>query len=173
MAEMSQAAEASSQAKEYSDEQAVFEVGFHVVATLPEEEVTGVVEKIKAEIQKSGAEIIKETAPQKIALAYTIERPVSGATREKHQSAYFGAIKFATTREAIPALQAALRSMHEILRFLLVETTREEVLAMPRRAVFASDRLEGKTIEKRPGTQERGGEVSDEELDKSIEALVS
>ena len=63
--------------------------------------------------------------------------------------------------------------MKEILRFILVETTREDSIAAPRRAVFSSDRLEGKTIEKRPGAVEKGGKVSDEELDKSIEALVS
>ena len=167
-------AEGSSQASQYKDEKAVYEVGFHVVSTLAEGEVGAVADKIRAELKKSDAEIIKDNAPQKIMLAYTIERPVSGGVREKHTSAYFGSIKFETTPGAIPALQEMLRGTREVLRFIVIETVREEATAQPRRAVFSSDRLEGKTIEKRPGTaEEKGGAVSDEELDKSIEALVS
>lgn len=173
MSQAEASAEVSSQANAYSDERAVYEVGFHVVSTIPEGEVGAVVEKIRAEIKKNDAEVIAERAPQKMTLAYTIERPVSGGVRENHGSAYFGAIKFETTPETIPALQTMLRGMKEVLRFIVVETTREEISAAPRRAVFSSDRLEGKTIEKRPGAVEKGGQVSDEELDKSIEALVS
>ena len=132
-----------------------------------------VADKIRAEIKKNDAEIITERAPQKITLAYTVERPVSGGVKEKHGSAYFGSIKFATEPEHIQALQGMLRGMKEVLRFIVVETMREEIIATPRRAVFSSDRLEGKTIEKRPGALEKSGQVSDEELDKSIEALVS
>ena len=173
MAEESQATEALTQANPYKDEKAVYEVGFHVVSTVPEGEVGGVVDKIRAEIKTSEAEVIRENSPKKMTLAYPIERPVSGGTKENHTSAYFGSIKFETTPEVVPALLAALKGMKEVLRFILVETTREDSTAAPRRAVFSSDRLEGKTIEKRPGAVEKGGKVSDEELDKSIEALVS
>ncbi len=172
-APISSVAKAMEDKQPSDDERDVYEVGFHVVSTIPEDGVGATVEKIRAEIKKSEAEIIRENAPQKMTLAYTIERPVSGGVREKHGSAYFGAIKFETTPEAIPALQAALRGMPEVLRFILVETVREDISAAPRRAVFSSDRLEGKTIEKRVSTPEKKGEVSDEELDKSIEALVS
>ena len=178
MAKMSQAEgnpEVSSQANTYSDERAVYEVGFHVVSTVPEGEVSSVAEKIRAEIKKGDeVEIIRDIPAQKMTLAYPIERPVSGGTKENHTSTYFGSIKFETTPDVIPALQVALKGMKEILRFILVETVREDITAAPRRAVFSSDRLEGKTIEKRPGiTEEKGGKGSDEELDKSIEALVS
>lgn len=171
MAEMSQEAAASSSQANNSDSRPVYEAGFHVVPTVEEGNVGGVLELIRAELQKGGAEIIAEQFPQKITLAYTIERAVAGK-REKYNSAYFGSIKFATEREHIPALEKLLRTTPVILRHLLVETVREEAAA-PRRAVFASNRLEGETIKKPTSTPETPKEVSEEELQKSIDALVS
>lgn len=171
MAEMSQADPASTQANAPKDPRPVYEVGFHVVPTIPEGEVGAVVEKIRAALSKGGAEIITEKFPEKMTLTYTIERATSGK-REKFGEAYFGFIKFATEREFIGSLEEVLRSMKEILRYLLVETVREE--AMARRAIFTSDRLEGETIKKPAAAPEESkGPVSEEELEKSIEALTS
>lgn len=171
MAEISQAEQASSQAKPKGDGRPVYEVGFHVVPTVEEGNVGGVLEAIRAELIKSDAEIISEQFPQKIALAYTIERAAAGK-REKYSSAYFGAIKFAIDRENLSSLETMLRSNALILRHLLVETVREEVV-VSRRAVFASNRLEGETIKKPTVSPETPKEVSEEELQKSIDALVS
>ena len=153
------------------DSRQVYEVGFHVVPTIAEAEVGGVVDAIHSELTPLAAEIIKEEFPHKLALAYTIERSSHGK-REKYSEAYFGWIKFATEPENIPALMEKLRAMKEVLRFLCVETVREDAQA-PRRAVFTSDRLEGETIKKPAAATEQGGEVSEEELNKSIDALVS
>jgi ribosomal protein S6 len=175
MAEMSHAdaqAEVSSQAIVKNDEKAVYEIGFHIVATTPEDGVAKIVDRIRAEIDKSKSEVISEAFPQKMTLAYTIERPVSGSRNERHAESYFGWIKFETEPSAIPSLHEAVRAMREVLRFLLIETVREDITVQPRRAVFASDRLEGKTIQKPAAPIEKSGEVSEEELDKSIEALV-
>lgn len=169
MAEMSQTAEVSSQAN-ISESRPVYEVGFHVVPTVGDDGVAEVVTQIKSAL--GAAEIISEQVPQKVRLAYTLEQAHAGK-RAKFDDAYFGFIKFATERESIPALEAALRANSSILRFLLIETTREDITAMPRRAVFASDRLEGETIQKPKAAQEeKAGEVSEAELDKSIDALV-
>ena len=177
MAEMSHAeaearaeVEVSSQAKQSKDPRPVYEVGFHVVPTAEEADVAGVVEGIRAELGLGDAEIIAEQFPAKMTLLYTIERTLSGK-REKFLESYFGWIKFATEREHIAALEASLRGNKNILRYLLIQTVRED--AAPRRAVFTSDRLEGETIQKPTAEPEKGGEVSEEELEKSIEALVS
>jgi len=173
MAEMSHAeaqAEVSSQAKQSKDPRPVYEVGFHVVPTTEESSVADVVEGLRAELGLGDAEIITEQFPAKMTLLYTIERAEAGK-REKFSESYFGWIKFATERENIAALEASLRGNKNILRYLLIQTVREE--AAPRRAVFTSDRLEGETIQKPTAEPEKGGEVSEEELEKSIEALVS
>lgn len=168
MAEKSQTAEVLTQAN--SDSRPVYEVGFHVVPTVGDEGVAGVVDQVRSAL--GNAEIISEQFPERMRLAYTVERSLTGK-REKYDEAYFGFIKFALERESIPALEEALRSNKNVLRFLLVETVREDIGAMPRRAVFASDRLEGETIQKPKAAEEAVGEVSEEELDKSIDALVT
>jgi len=170
MAETSQAAEASSHANQ-ADERPVYEVGFHVVPTVAETEVGGVVDKVRAALTKGNAEIIKEEFPVKKTLAYVVERSTTGK-REKYAESYFGFIKFAMDKDAIGEFTATLRATNEVLRFLIINTVREEAVA-PRRAVFSSDRLEGETIKKPTAAPEAAGEVSDEELNKSIDALVS
>ncbi len=166
MAETAQAALASTQAPAVS-KTPVYEVGFHLVPTVGEDGLGAVVEKIRKML--GDAEIIKESYPVKMTLSYVIERATQGK-REKYSESYFGWIKFATEREALPQLQATLQAMHEVMRFLVTETTREDLTAQ-RRAVFSSDRLEGKTLEKPTSMPEKPSEVSEAELDKSIEAL--
>lgn len=166
MVETSQTSpEVSSQAN--ADKRPVYEVGFHLLPSITEEGLGAAVEKIRALL--NGAEIIAEGFPVKTTLAYTIER-VSTGKHEKFNQSYFGWIKFVTEdRAALPVLEASLLASHDVLRSILIETVREEVKE-PRHAVFGSDRLEGETI-KKVAELEKGGEVSQEELDKSIEAL--
>jgi ribosomal protein S6 len=151
-------------------ERVVYEVGFHVVPTIPEDGVAAVVEKVRQAL--GGAEIINEQFPQKMALAYTVERANVGR-RDKYNEAYFGVMKFALERENILAFEQALRVDRDILRYLLIETVREDVAKAPRRAVFASDRLEGETIKKPEVPVEKVADISEEDLDKSIDALVA
>jgi ribosomal protein S6 len=167
MTQKSQAPEVLSQANK--SETPVYEVGFHIVPTVQEDGVAAVVEKVRAILD--GAEIISEQFPARMTLAYTVERSVQGK-REKYQDAYFGFMKFALEREAMPAFQVALRAMPEVLRFLVIETVREDAPA-PRRVVFTSRQLEGETIKKPEVVAEKSSEVSEEELNKSIDALVS
>ena len=166
MDETAQAPAASTQAP--AKDTPVYELGFHVVPTVGDDGVSAVVESIRKLL--GDAEIISEGFPQKMQLAYQVERSTQGK-REKYNESYFGWIKFATERETIPALEKWLKDAPSVLRSLIIQTVREDIAAAPRRAVFSSDRLEGKTLEKPLGTPEKAGEVSQEELDKSIEAL--
>ncbi|MES2203214.1 MAG: hypothetical protein V4474_02775 [Patescibacteria group bacterium] len=175
MAETAQAAEASTQAP--ADTTPIYEAAFHIVPTVGDGGVSAVVDKIKSYLAApqngESAEIIKEVAPQKMQLAYVIERAGEGK-REKYSEAYFGSIKFATAERATAA--ALLESLHgtrEVLRSLVISTTREEIKAPVARAVYTSDRLEGQTLKKPTSAPEKPAEVSQEELDKSIEALVA
>jgi ribosomal protein S6 len=149
----------------------VYEVGFHLVPTIAEDGVGAAVENVRKLIG-SDAEFISEGYPQKMQLAYVVERAAQGK-REKYAEAWFGWIKFATTRDRIPALEAALNASREVLRSLIIETVREDIAPPKARAVFASDRLEGETIKKPKGPEEKPAEVSEAELDKSIDALTA
>jgi len=165
MADETQVQSTSTQA---SSSEPVYEIGFHLVPHVGEEGVSKAVEAIRTLL--GDAEIISEGYPQKMTLAYTVERPVQGKV-EKYSESYFGFIKFSTPRERAQELRAALGGMREVMRFLLIETVREDLMAQKQRATFASDRLEGTTIQKPAGPAEKSAEVSEEELEKSIEAL--
>lgn len=173
MADMSQADEALTQATAAPsgadvNKTPVYEVGFHIVPTVAEGDVGAVVDKIRKALGDS--EIIAEGAPVRMHLTYVIERATQGK-REKYAEAYFGWIKFAAPREMVQALATMLQGTNEVLRHLLIETVREDVAAKPVRAVFTSDRLEGQTLKKPTSAPEKPAEVSEEELNKSIEAL--
>ena len=173
MAEMSHSeaqGQESSQAN-IAKAQPVYEVGFHIVPTVAEGDLSGVLEQIRGALAKGEAEVIKEEFPVKRALAYTIERATQGK-REKYNESYFGFIKFATSKEGVEQFAKDLRVMREVLRYLIIETVREDAV-VPRRAIFSSDRLEGETIKKPMGVVEPAAEVSEEELNKSIDALVN
>ena len=173
MADMSHSADAElTQANDAPTEgtQPIYEIGYHLIPTLTEEGVVAAVDELRKAL--GSAEIIKDQAPVKIPLAYVIERRGQGK-REKYAEAYFGFIKFATDKENIGAIEQYLRATHEILRHLLIETVREDMSFVPRRAVFTSDRLEGEMLKKPLAEAEKAGEVSEEELDKSIDAIVA
>ncbi len=166
--------EASAEGSSQANRTPVYEVGFHVVPTVGDEGVSAVVESVRKALGDN--EIISEGFPKKITLAYQVDLPAvrqgaDAGKREKYTESYFGHIKFAMEREDITAFTEAMRVMQPVLRFLIIETVREDVAAAPRRAVFTSDRLEGKTLDKPTVEPEKAVEVSEAELDKSIEAL--
>ncbi|MES2006817.1 MAG: 30S ribosomal protein S6 [Patescibacteria group bacterium] len=171
MAETSQVNETSSQASP-KETRPIYEIGFHVVPTVDEAGAAKAADAIKAAVVKGDAEIISEAAPSRMRLSYTIERATAGA-REKYDEAYFGVIKFAIEREHVAGLEQVLRANREILRYLFVQTIREDIVSAPRRVTFASDRLEGETIKKPITEPEKSAEVSEEDLDKTLDALVS
>src|SRR3989338_536591 len=170
-------AEIFTQATDASTEAAVsvpliYEVGFHLVPTIAEDTVGAAVENIRKLIGPD-AEFISEGYPQKTQLSYQVERAAQGK-REKYTESWFGWIKFAQQKDRIPALEAALNASREVLSSLIIETVREDI-APPkaRAAVFTSDRLQGETIHAPKAPKEVSAEVSQAELDKSIDALVS
>jgi ribosomal protein S6 len=163
-----QATDASSEA-DVTSQPVVYEVGFHLVPTIAEDGVGAAVEKVRKLIGDD-AELISEGYPQKMSLAYVVERATQGK-REKYIEAWFGWIKFAQMRNKIPQLEAALNDSRDVLRSLIIETVREDIAPPKARAVFTSDRLEGETIKKPAAPQEVATPVSEAELDKSIDAL--
>src|SRR5690348_14619691 len=123
MAEKSRSAEAE-QTQANVSEKAVYEVGFHVVPTVSEAEAKAVLERIKGALSKTDASVIAEEEPKRMTFAYRIERSVQGK-REKYTEGYFGWVKFEADSEAIKPLEEMLRDDREVLRSILVHTTRE------------------------------------------------
>lgn len=108
-----------------SKEVSVYEVGYHLVPTLSENDVADRVDRVAKALAKLDASTLSEGQPELIELAYTMSRSESGE-RKDFDTAYFGWVKFEAVPEAIAALDETLKGMNDILRFIIVKTTREE-----------------------------------------------
>lgn len=146
----------------------VYEIGYLLAPLIAEEHVPAEVSKIKSLIESHGGNFISEESPKMRPLAYAMRKAVDGA-RHKFDKAYFGWIKFETTPEEVLKVKVSLDANSNIVRFLLINTVRENTLIAPK-PVYMEKAKEG--------TKEEGEAVvaetpaSPEEIDRSIEELV-
>ncbi len=150
----------------------VYELGYHILPTVVSDDLEGEVAKIRSAIEKRGGSFIAEGPTETIALAYPMFVN-NGGKQTKYESAYFGWMKFELSpEEAVLLRDEDLATNAQVLRFTLFKTTREETRAQlqsEQHTILREVKTTG-TIEKRE-VQEEGGEVSEEELDKSIDEL--
>lgn len=146
-----------------NDKNTIYEVGFHVATTLPEEKLPSEVTKIKDILEKSGVELVSEEFPKRMQLAYTIVKKTQDGTI-KHDSAYFGWIKFAVDSSKIAEIKEELDHNSNIVRFIIVKTVRENTMPVNTFAKKTEDAPE----EKKEITQE-----DEVKIDESIEELVT
>ena len=125
MAETKMPAAEAVAALAHDDERVSYELAFHVLPTVAEGEVSGAFESLKAHITKSGGEFFDEEAPQRIDLAYDIEKPIDGKNRRFH-SAYFGWVRFRLEGGKLPHLVEEIDLMQELLRTLVIKLTKVE-----------------------------------------------
>ncbi|MBU6390528.1 30S ribosomal protein S6 [Patescibacteria group bacterium] len=149
----------------------VYELGYHIVSSIPEEKLAGEVAAVTDLLGSHGAVVIAEEFPKLKHLSYAITK-VLGARHLKFDTAYFGWIKFEMEPAALLAVKKALQGNENILRFIVIKTVRESTLWVPKPPVFRSG--EEKPI---PGMGDKKGDpmkpaMSEAEMDKTIEALV-
>jgi len=142
----------------------VYELGYLLVPTIAEEQVAGEVETIKAVIEKHEGSFITEDFPKLRPLAYEMAKATNGE-RKRFDTGYFGWIKFETSPSLVPQIKSDLDRNAHILRFMIINTVRENTLVGQKMAFKASDaeKKEVKADEK---------PMTEEELDKSIDNLV-
>ena len=152
-------------------ESKIYEIGYHIVPLVAQDNVPAEATKLKFEIEKHKGTIISEETPKLRVLAYEIPKMVSG-NKHNFDKAYFGWIKFEALGDAIGKIKEFLEHEENILRFLLIKTVRESTLA-PMQRIVTSMRAERdraprealkEKVDKKP--------ASVEEIDKSIEKLL-
>lgn len=111
----------------------IYEVGYHAMPNLSEEELAKVVEGIKGALAKMNAEIIAEQYPSAITLAYDIVKEIENKNR-KFGTAFFGWIKFEIVGDLFSEFNAFMEKNPNILRFMIIRTVRESTLATPKLA---------------------------------------
>jgi ribosomal protein S6 len=96
----------------------IYEVGYHIIPTVAEENIESIVSEIRSVIEKAGGSFIAEGAPSLIKLAYSMGAKESGRNVE-HDRGYFGWIKFEASTASPQVLEEGLKSNPNILRFIV------------------------------------------------------
>ncbi len=153
------------------DEVQVYEIGFHILPTVPEEKLPEIVLKIKDSVTANGGEIIADEFPKMRVLAYDIKKRIE----TKYQSfnkAYFGWVKFETLSASIGKINKEAENDQNILRFIIVKTVRENTMHTFKSPVMMRGNVpEDVKVSSQPVPAEKT-ETSEAEIDKSIDELV-
>ncbi len=147
----------------------IYEVGYNLLGSLSEDQAVSGAGAVQAILKSEAISFVGEHAPVKISLAYTITKKVNGRN-ERFDSAYFGWVAFEALPEAVVRIQAALEAEQNILRFILVRTSRDAVAAAQSGAVEAP--VLG-NIEKPKREAEAGGEVSEAALEQALQSMAT
>jgi len=107
-----------------TNELTVYELGFLILPSIPDDKLSNVTDTIRKIISKEGGAELDAEAPFKENLAYSMSKTV-GASRYVVSEAYLGWIKFEIDREKISSIKAKVEKMDEILRFLLIKAPRD------------------------------------------------
>ena len=152
----------------------VYELGYHIVSTVAEENLPKEVEDLKAIVLKDGGSLVSEGEPKLINLAYSMTKSVAD-TKKKFNTAYFGWLKFETKSELMPSIKKAVDANPAVLRYLLIKTVRENTLYTPKLNVRAPAKEEAPKAKKSVKTEEtKATSRKDiEDIDKSIDDLIA
>ena len=154
-----------------SDESQVYEVGFHILPTVPEEKVSEELSAIEDVISKNGGSVIAQDLPKMRALAYDITKMID-TKYLSFSKAYFGWVKFEIEREAVSKIKNALDVNPNILRFIIVKTVKENTLHIPKAPMISKNTVEESKAPKVEDETVEKVEISEEEIDKSIDELL-
>ena len=155
-----------------NSEEKIYEVGYHILSSVSEENIPAEVEKIKAFLAKEKAIIISEQTPKLRPLAYSIKKAFGG-TYKVFDKAYFGFIKFELGEEGdVRNIDLAMKNNESVLRYLVIKTVRENTMYSPKITIFSDKDAKIKTFkEDKVASIEKPASI--EEIDKSIDALVA
>lgn len=154
-----------------TDERRVYELGYHMVPTLSEEELQKELNSLRGAIKEVGGNFIMEGEPTMMDLAYTMYIN-EGGTNTGFDTAYFGWIKFDVAPEQLSHIEEEIIGGNKhILRHLLFKTVAEDT-----RAEIKLDQLtevkSSETLAKAPKAETQESEqLSEDEKKKAAAKL--
>ena len=113
---------------EKETEARIYELGYIIVGTMPEENVAAKVGAIKDLVESKSGISISEEFPRLMTLGYEMSRPI-GNKKSWFSEGYFGWMKFEMDPAMTDELSAILKRDEDVLRFLLIKTVRENTVA--------------------------------------------
>ena len=117
----------------------VYELGYLILPSIPEDKVSLVLDLIKKVITKEGGRELDAEAPFKQDLAYSMSKTI-GASRYVLFDAYLGWIKFEVEPEKISLIKDGVEKIGEVLRFLLIKAPRETTFTFAKAAKIATEK---------------------------------
>lgn len=144
----------------------VYEVGYIMVPSIPEENLGGEVTTFKDSLTEKGVTFISDEYPKMMELAYEMSRSIANK-KQKFSYGYFGWVKFECTTENAKVIKDYLDKNETLVRYLMIKTVRENTMS--------TKRVYGKTdSSKRRSTPktEESLPINEEVIDKEIDALV-
>ncbi len=148
----------------------VYELGYHIVSTVAEENVPQEVLNLKAVVLQDGGSLVSLGEPKLINLTYSMTKSVADI-KKTFDTAYFGWIKFETKSELMPIIKKAVDQNPLILRYLLIKTVRENTLYIPKLTVRAPEKEAPKVKRSIKTGEKKATSLAD--IDKSIDELVA
>ena len=161
---------AEKQKKEETKDQdsRLYELGYHLLPVIMEEELGGEVTALRDLVEKHGGQVVSQEMPKTVALAYPLPKIIA-SKRKYFDTAFFGWVRFEMLPQGVVALKDDLNGYEKILRFIIVKTSIEQPLP-PRRMSFLG---KGKAPRKERLSQgEKGKVLTEEEIEKTIEGLL-
>jgi ribosomal protein S6 len=153
----------------HDDRQTVYEIGYLIASSVPEEKVPAEADVLKKIINDAGSSVIAEEAPVHQPLSYTIRKKMVSGLYEKYDAAYFGWIKFEVGSDKIESIKGKIETHPSIIRMLLITTVKENTYLGKRSGLVAKKATEEGDEEKKEVIV---APASLEEMDKSIDAMV-
>lgn len=102
----------------------VYELGYLILPSVAEENLSEVVTRLKNIVKKAGGTELAGEDPFKMDLAYEMSKVVS-ARKYVVTEAYLGWTKFELEPSELALLNDEIKKVDEVLRFLLIKTPRE------------------------------------------------
>jgi len=152
----------------------LYELGYHLLPTVAEEALGEEVSKLKDAIEKRGGIFVSDEMPKMIQLAYSLPKIISNK-RKNFSSAHFGWMRFQMSGEEADKLKRDLEKNKNILRFILLKTVPPKAVLPKRMTFFAPQKpIIQKEMKETKLEEEkvRGREMTEAELDKTIEELI-
>ena len=153
---------------EMAEDRSLYEVAFHILPSLGEEDMMAKYEEIKGLIVKHDGNITQEGTPSMMDLSYTMIKVIDNK-HERFDTAYFGWAKFEIGAQDVVALKEEFDQNVQILRFLIVRTCEETETQTP--TILKEEKMPEKKIEALH-EKEEAAPVVEAELDDKIKEMV-
>jgi len=148
----------------------VYEVGYILLPTIPEEGIPAIYGNLKDLVSSLGGEVISDEMPRMIPLAYTMIKVLQNINH-RFDTGYFGWIKFTMHPEKILDLKKKIELDTNIIRSLILKTVKENTVAAKRFVRSDVVRHRAPTLKKEGDEAEQP--INKEEIDKEIDAMVT